>query len=65
MLRNKLEKHLTTEQIEAYLKYKGTFLTYLRDKTPENLSKNREAYARFLDTTNGKDPCEVIPISVW
>jgi len=62
---NKLKKYLTDEQLEEYVKYSELFLIYFRNRTTENYNAYRDSYNRFLELTNGKKPCELIPLSFW
>lgn len=61
----KISKHLNDEQLKAYIDYTDAFYVYRKDRTEANLKKWNEADAKFLQTTNGKKPCEMIPLSVW
>ena len=61
----RLEKILNREQLENYITYSGCFMSYVRSKTPESHSHYRQAEQTFLNSTGGKLPCEVIPLTVW
>ena len=60
-----LKRYLTDEQLEAYVNYTELFMIYFRNRTAENLKAYRDSHDRFLELTNGKEPCELIPIAFW
>lgn len=61
----KLSRYLNEEQLRMYLAMNEHFLTYIRSKSQEDLDKYKSAHNNFLELTNGKQPCEIIPLSVW
>lgn len=61
----KLARYLTGEQLEAYIHYTDSFMTYFRSKTAESLTAYKEAHKRFVETTGGREACEIIPLNIW
>ena len=61
----RLAKALTPEQEQAFTAYVKTFQKMRFDPTPENVAACHNAYAQFLHTTGGLQPCELIPLSIW
>jgi len=61
----KLKRYLTDEQLEEYVKYTESFMIYFRNRTAENLKAHRDSHKRFLELTDGKEPCQLIPIAFW
>lgn len=61
----KLKRYLTDEQLKEYVKYSELFMIYFRIRTEENLKAYQNSYNRFLELTDGKKPCQLIPIAFW
>jgi phage regulator Rha-like protein len=62
---NKLKKYLTEDQLTAYLEYSNAFNTYRIDRKENSFKTYEITKENFLLLTNGKLPCEIIPITVW
>lgn len=62
---NRLKKYLTDVQLAAFLEQSRVWSIYFHDRTSENLMACEKADEEFLITTNGKKPCELIPIAFW
>jgi hypothetical protein len=61
----KLSRYLNEDQLKVYLASNAYFLAYIRSKSQDDLDKYKAAHAEFLELTNGKQPCELIPLSIW
>ena len=61
----KLSRYLNEEQLRVYLAMNAHFLAYIRSKSQDDLIKYESAHVEFLELTNGKQPCELIPLSIW
>jgi len=58
-------KYLTEEQIAAAVKHSRAFMKQFRDKTTENINAYCEAKAEFLALTEGREFCQMVPLTVW
>lgn len=62
---NRLKKVLTDIQLSAYIDYTAAFNAYRVSRADTALNAYEAALAKFLSLTDGKLPCELIPITVW